>query len=622
MQEGWADFYSRCLLSSPDEDVNGIFPIGAYSTLLLLPGATNNYYYGVRLFPYAVITNIGPNGKPHNPMTFADIDHLQASVSDGAFPPNPGLSTTPLDIHNIGTVWCMMLLEMRARMVARLGWEIGNQRALQVVTDGMKLDPANPTFIQARDSIIAADLAGFGGEDVPDIRSAFALRGAGAGSSVVGTTTLTVTESYYPAEVPGPITFSDSLGNTNGAAEPGEDLVFTLFLTNALTVADTSVTAVLGNFTANFGTLPPGAAAFRKLNFRVPSATPCGSILPIPLRISSDNGDYSTNVPLLIGAVSNVVIAIQDFDSSIPPALPPGWSTFTSGVSNSAWLTVNSPLVDSLNNAFAADVAALSDASLLSPSLAVTTNNLQLSFKHRYDLERGFDGGVLEMAVDSGPFTDILSAGATFVQGGYDDVIITNFSNPLGGRTAWTGTQTDTLTTVVQLPDSLNGHRAQFRWRLGCDISVGIRGWNVDTVTLSLPILTCSSIDSDGDGIPDGYETAHGLDPQNPADALEDLDGDGQSNLNEYLAGTDPQNPNSLLRINFESRDPITGHVVVSFRTANGHVYAVEGAANLLGNWFLLRNNIIGAGGTFFLTDISAPNGPQARRFYRVRLLE
>ena len=76
-----------------------------------------------------------------------------------------------------------MVLEMRARMIARLGWAVGNDRALQIVTDGMKLDPVNPTIIQARDSIIAADNAGFGGADVADIRSGFATRGAGAGAT-------------------------------------------------------------------------------------------------------------------------------------------------------------------------------------------------------------------------------------------------------------------------------------------------------------------------------------------------------------------------------------------------------------------------------------------------------
>jgi hypothetical protein len=51
--------------------------------------------------------------------------------------------------------------------------------------------------------------------------------------------------------------------------------------------------------------------------------------------------------------------------------------------------------------------------------------------------------------------------------------------------------------------------------------------------------------DTDGDGIPDDYEVANGLDPGNPADALADPDHDGLSNLGEYRAGLDPRNPDS-----------------------------------------------------------------------------
>ena len=46
--------------------------------------------------------------------------------------------------------------------------------------------------------------------------------------------------------------------------------------------------------------------------------------------------------------------------------------------------------------------------------------------------------------------------------------------------------------------------------------------------------------DADGDGMPDAWETAFGLDPWDPADSPADPDGDGLSNLHEYLAGTYP----------------------------------------------------------------------------------
>ena len=50
----------------------------------LSAGYHDNYYYGIRRFPYAVKSTVGPNGKPHNPLTFADIDPTQINLSDGA----------------------------------------------------------------------------------------------------------------------------------------------------------------------------------------------------------------------------------------------------------------------------------------------------------------------------------------------------------------------------------------------------------------------------------------------------------------------------------------------------------------------------------------------------------
>ncbi|HMP72123.1 MAG TPA: S8 family serine peptidase [Kiritimatiellia bacterium] len=46
--------------------------------------------------------------------------------------------------------------------------------------------------------------------------------------------------------------------------------------------------------------------------------------------------------------------------------------------------------------------------------------------------------------------------------------------------------------------------------------------------------------DTDGDGMPDGWEVMYGLNPLDPFDAFEDPDGDGLINLLEYIHGTNP----------------------------------------------------------------------------------
>jgi hypothetical protein len=50
-------------------------------------------------------------------------------------------------------------------------------------------------------------------------------------------------------------------------------------------------------------------------------------------------------------------------------------------------------------------------------------------------------------------------------------------------------------------------------------------------------------VDSDGDGMPDEWEAAHGLDPHDASDAVADLNGDGYTNIEEFINGLDPSAP-------------------------------------------------------------------------------
>ncbi|HEV2762260.1 MAG TPA: M36 family metallopeptidase, partial [Pyrinomonadaceae bacterium] len=85
MGEGWGDFMARTMLSDAGEDINGLYAAGGYSTLTITaPTAYNsNYYYGIRRFPYALRTTLGANGRPHNPLTFADVDASKINLTDG-----------------------------------------------------------------------------------------------------------------------------------------------------------------------------------------------------------------------------------------------------------------------------------------------------------------------------------------------------------------------------------------------------------------------------------------------------------------------------------------------------------------------------------------------------------
>jgi uncharacterized repeat protein (TIGR01451 family) len=188
MGEGWSDWYSLSLLSEPGDDVNAAYAEGGYVTYQL-SGMLSNYYFGIRRYPYCTDMN-------KNPLTFKDIDPVLANAHPGI--PRSGIVGTQADeVHNMGEVWCVTLWEMRAKLVMKYGYSVGNQLALQLVTDGMNLSPANPNFLQARDGILQADNVDNGGANLGELWTAFAKRGMGFGAtSPVSTTTAGLVESY------------------------------------------------------------------------------------------------------------------------------------------------------------------------------------------------------------------------------------------------------------------------------------------------------------------------------------------------------------------------------------------------------------------------------------------
>jgi uncharacterized repeat protein (TIGR01451 family) len=188
--EGWSDFYALALLSESSDDPRAAYPMGGYATDNFF-GLKENYYFGIRRYPYS--TDLSKN-----PLTFKDIDPLQAIPHDGV-PLSPINRFDPLfaaEVHNSGELWCVTLWEMRANLVDRYGFE-GNRLALQLVTDAMKLTPRNPNFLHARDAIILADQISNGGANFNEIWRAFAKRGMGfSATSPDSATTIGIREAY------------------------------------------------------------------------------------------------------------------------------------------------------------------------------------------------------------------------------------------------------------------------------------------------------------------------------------------------------------------------------------------------------------------------------------------
>jgi hypothetical protein len=148
---------------------------------------------------------------------------------------------------------------------------------------------------------------------------------------------------------------------------------------------------------------------------------------------------------------------------------------------------VPTPPADTLPNAaFVDDPATISDKQLLSPDIAsiCDAGAVRVSFRNNFNLQDGFDGGVLEVSTDGGnTFEDILTFGS-FVTGGYNGTISTCCGNPLAGRQAWTGNSSGFIATTVSLPGC---SAFVLRWRMGSDSSVSGEGWRIDTVAITQP---------------------------------------------------------------------------------------------------------------------------------------
>jgi N-acetylneuraminic acid mutarotase len=220
---------------------------------------------------------------------------------------------------------------------------------------------------------------------------------------------------------------------------------------------------------------------------RTPRPTPSSIVSSVP------TSTRTTTAAAASTPCTPVLLLIETFDNVTPPQLPPGWIAINAidpdGV---PWMTSNSggplPPADSPPNAaFVNEPNAISDKRLQSPSIFLSEGPeaVQITFSNNFNLQAGFDGGVLEISIDGGAtFQDILARG-TFISGGYNGMISVCSDNPLAGRQAWTGNSAGFITTTVSLPVVTWGPEMILRWRMVSDSTVFGEGWRVDTLIVS-----------------------------------------------------------------------------------------------------------------------------------------
>lgn len=344
--EGWSDFYALSLLNNTNADnPDANYASGSYATYKAFGITTylDNYVYGIRRFPYSTVNTV-------NPLTWGDVDQTTINLAGGiAASPLNFSAGGALEVHNSGEIWANTLWEMRSRIIAANAGSVptGNQISLQIVTDAMKLTPANPTFIQARDALITADCTTNACANEESIWNAFADRGLGYKATAPVAVQLGfqtgaqgIVESFVPTNLAvNTVTVDDSGTNNTGFIDPNEPVFLNINLRNpwlgatktatGVTVSLTSSTAgvTIINGTTTYPNIAPNATANKTpaangLAVRAPSASPCGTRLNFTLTVTSSLGTVSHDFSLRMGAPSGTLAPVTYTRSALGLAIP------------------------------------------------------------------------------------------------------------------------------------------------------------------------------------------------------------------------------------------------------------------------------------------------------------
>ncbi|MDE2150437.1 MAG: M36 family metallopeptidase [Gammaproteobacteria bacterium] len=524
MGEGWSDF-DALLQTVRADDVNvpgndrfqGVYALSNYVLF--------NPYFGIRRYPYSTDMTI-------NPLTFKDI---QDGVPLPAGPPvafgADGADNS--EVHNTGEVWAEMLWEAYASLLndGRYSFDQAKSRMADYVIQGLMMTPDNPTFVEARDGILAAVKATDAG-DYADFTQAFAKRGLGAGaiapdrndpgnhgaveSFIAQAAGIEVTDgSLSLADADTGVTGSDCDGD--GILDVGDVAKLTLTITNngnqalaagavsaafssdgstRFTPATVPVPAIAAGGTTTISTLvqitQATQAQLLTLSVAFPNATSQENGVIASGSQTQIHVDYNETPSATSDDVEDLLANSHDW--TLDPDDASGWS-----------VADGSSLFSTGNLWFGPDNGFASDIRLVTPEFDVGTSDFTLAFDHFFSFETsgqfpdgsflGFDGGVLEVSTDGGrTWRDAFTAiGATVTQGtGYNGRALV--FNP-GAQTeaevppAFVFTNEPTTTqlehVVVDFGIRLASQKVLLRFRVGSDAAVGDFGWVVDNIAVS-----------------------------------------------------------------------------------------------------------------------------------------
>ncbi len=442
--EGWSDFFAymttmdAATIADAGHSGRGI---GTYVYDQPITGT------GIRPVRYARDMTV-------NDYTYEDINNAEITVP-----------------HGVGFVFATALWDMTWNLIDAHGYDpdlingnpnAGNILAMQLVIDGLKLQPCSPTFLESRDAILAADQALTGGANQCLIWEAFAKRGMGF-SAISGTNSRgDETEAFDLPPSCLPDLVMDKTANYSKVAN-GDVLTYTLSVTNIGGQAATGVvvtdpiptgTAYVAGSASNGGAL-------------------VGNVVTFPATSIAVNETITRTFQVTVNTATSTTLI---FDDNMENGQS-GWSVSPGA---NMWGLQNSQSNSGQFAWFAEDPNNASEQTLTLSSSVALPENAELRFTHQFDTEAGFDGGVVEISNDGG--TTWYDLGSSMTQGGYTD-FIPLANNPMINGFAFGGQSNGWMTTVVDL-NIFKNQTVLIRFRFSSDVYTPGVGWWVDDVII------------------------------------------------------------------------------------------------------------------------------------------
>ncbi len=498
MGEGWGDFHALLMMVREEDALvasnanwEGVYADSTWATT-----GPDAVYFGIRRVPYS--TDFKKNGLT--------LKHIQDGVPLPSNVPTAfGASgNNNSEVHNAGEVWATMLWECYAALLRetdRLTFAQAQQRMREYLVASYKGTPNSPTFLEARDALLAAAYAN-DPDDFVLFSDAFARRGAGqkaVGPNRASQNNTPVVEDYSTGNQIHLVgaTLDDGVisCDQDGELDNGETGRLTITLRNTGAAALSQTTATVTTETKGLTLVDGGQISF-------PTSQPFGttsgsvevkmegiqSVADIRFQVTFTDPDLGQgNVP------APETLAFRGNAEELPfmsmtddvEATATTWTVGYDSSLDGTKLWRREALSPLQHVWFTPNPDSAADVYLTSPQLQVAPNSeLILTFKHRYDFEAdndaNYDGGVIELRVGSGAWTDV----GNLASPGYSGMLYEERSpNPLAGRQAFTGRSPGYPEwQPVELPLGMmyGGEVVQVRFRVGTDNAAARVGWQLD----------------------------------------------------------------------------------------------------------------------------------------------